>query len=136
MGSKEPSLHWFRTRGSRGLAFGRLDSGTDLRVVVVESFIDAISFAQLFHQEGDLYVSTAGAVSSKQVWQMAALATANPQACWVAATDADHGGDAIALTLAGIALGRVVRQRPSAKDWNEVLQLRRTRTGYVGVEAG
>lgn len=76
--AKEPSLHWFRTRGSRGLVFGHLGSGTALRVVVGESFTDAISFAQLFRQGGDLYVSTAGTMSSKQVWQMAALATANP----------------------------------------------------------
>jgi hypothetical protein len=101
------------------------------RVIVVEAAIDAMSYAQLRGQFADMYVSTAGSLGHAQCDQLAILITRHRLAELVLGTDADNGGDAMAARLFQIAPAaqKVTRDRPPAKDWNEVLQRELARLG-------
>lgn len=116
----------FSAGGVRSLAVGRLDAQQIQRVVVAESFIDVMSYAEMFHRSGDVYASTAGALGERQQEALTAVVGLEKGIALVAATDADDAGDAMALTLARLAPLRTVRHRPDRKDWNDVLLHRKS----------
>jgi len=93
-----------------------------MRVVVVESAIDALSHAQISGDPDAAYISVGGHPSPEQ-WVVleAILLDKNKQgAALVVGTDADAAGDKLAEQIA--ALLPVERERPQAGDWNEQLQ--------------
>lgn len=126
----------FSEGGDKALMVGRLDSLPVTRLVIVEAAIDALSYTQMHHRPGTLYVSTGGSWSDEQAQQLKELIVANPKAVLVLATDNDltdkHGqalvfddrpGEKMAKRVAGMAPQgmSIERHTPSAKDWNKDL---------------
>lgn len=104
------------------------------RIVITESAIDAMSYAQLSEKPG-LYVSFSGALSEEQQAQLTALLQKYPKATVVTATDADAQGEKYAVMIHSIRPD-AIRARPGIKsrsgekfkDWNDVLMERAART--------
>ncbi len=102
---------------------------SDDKVVICESAIDAISYAQLAPDGHARYASTGGVVGRKQLEMLTgAIRGLTAGSTIVLATDADAGGDRIADQLAGVAAGAGVTCRrhtsPVGKDWNDCLKRR------------
>ena len=104
----------------------------DLRLVITESAIDALSYHQLFSHENTntRYIATGGAISNYQCelisTAMADMAKKGGEI--VIATDNDEMGNKLAKTLVDVApeSSKVYRHVPKIdKDWNEVLQRER-----------
>jgi len=118
-----PDWRGFSTGGSKVLF--RFGSSNASRLCVTEAAIDAMSLAALEGlRAGTLYLSTGGGWSPATDAALTALA-ARPGSNLVAATDANSQGDAYAERLRIIAESVGCdwqRLRPSAEDWNEVLQ--------------
>jgi hypothetical protein len=123
-----------KSRGFTGFAAGGTKSAWqslacpgDLKLVITESAIDALSHYQLFRGAA-LYVSTAGAPSTGQMELLGRLIERlTPGSIVVAAFDADEAGHKIASRIEALTrrLRRLHFRRHSpagAKDWNEVLQ--------------
>lgn len=100
---------------------------TARRVVLVESAIDAMSHAQITGDRDAAYLSIGGSMSDQQreLVRSALARAAERGAEIVIGTDADAGGDRLAQELQALAPvhARVRRERPEAKDWNDVLQI-------------
>jgi hypothetical protein len=97
--------------------------GEPSRIVVAESAIDAMSYAQLSKKPG-LYVSFAGGLSGAQFQQLKDLLARYPSAKVIAATDNDKQGDKYAGIIAAIRPD-AERARPTiGNDWNETLDKR------------
>jgi hypothetical protein len=118
----------FTTGGAKGAWFSNCH-GSDRRLVVSESGIDALSFHQIHQHTDARYLSTAGSLSAIQSDLLRrAVARMQPGSTVVAATDNDKGGDKLAAFLgelardAGVAFERPVP--PIGKDWNATLQER------------
>lgn len=97
--------------------------GIDL-IVVVESAVDGLAYAQLHGHGGMLIVSTGGNPARVQMDALRQLLSMHPGADLVAAHDADSAGDTQAMAIQAVAAdaGRVyARHRPSGKDWAEQL---------------
>lgn len=95
-----------------------------VRIVVTESFIDALSLAAIERwPERTCYISTGGGFGPETA---ALLGTMLPQkARLVGATDTGVGGELLANRLRELAVKHNVgfsRLRPSAKDWNDQLR--------------
>ena len=120
-----PEWRGFSTGGTKVLF--RLGPSDAPRLCVTEAAIDAMSLAAIEgSREGTLYLSTGGGWSPATDAVLAVLA-ARPGINLVAATDANCQGDAYAERLRVIAESTGCdwqRLRPSADDWNEVLQNR------------
>ncbi len=129
----------FCAGGEKSLFMDRLDGVMPVsRLVVVEAAIDALSYAQMYHKLGTIYMSTAGSpISKAQAELLQSIITGNPNATLVLATDNDltdkHGqplafddrpGEKLAKEIAAMApVGMAVeRHTPEAKDWNKDLQ--------------
>ncbi|MGE0148010.1 MAG: DUF3991 domain-containing protein [Parvibaculaceae bacterium] len=100
------------------------------RLAVVEAPIDALSLAVLEGPRADtLYLATAGGIGPETIKALEALlaeGAGRPDACLVAATDADQAGDRYAELLHDLASAagiEAARLRPPADvgDWNELL---------------
>lgn len=119
------SFTGFSAGGRKALMMGRLDAEPPRRVVVTESAIDAMSYAQLRGERGDLYVSTGGSFSDEQRDQLVALLAKHGGAELVIATDADGAGRKAAAALAQLARAHgfpSMRDEPEGvKDWNDAL---------------
>ncbi len=120
-----PDWRGFASGGSKVLF--RLGDSEATRLCVTEAAIDAISLAAL---EGlrskTLYLSTGGGWSPTTEAALRALLQ-RQDAQLIAATDANPQGDTFADRLRRLAeeTGREwLRLRPTADDWNEVLQIR------------
>lgn len=127
---KNAAFTGFAAGGRKSLCIGRLDAVEPRRIVVTESAIDAMSYAQLRGERGDLYVSTGGSFSEWQRNQLAALLAKYAAAELVIATDADDAGRKAATDLAQLARAEgfsSVRDAPTggAKDWNDALRARK-----------
>jgi hypothetical protein len=120
-----PNWRGFSTGGSKTLFC--LGPSNAHRLCVTEAAIDAMSLAALEGpREQTLYLSTGGGWSPATHAALAALA-ARPGGNLIAATDANSQGDAYSERLRAIAQTSGCdwqRLRPSAEDWNEVLQNR------------
>ncbi len=120
-----PEWRGFSTGGSKILF--RLGPTHANRLCVTEAAIDAMSLAALEgSREGTLYVSTGGGWSPATDAALCEL-TMRPGVTLVAATDGNSQGDIYAERLrviAGASGCDWQRLRPSADDWNEVLQNR------------
>ena len=118
------------SRGGEKRVWHSANIGTADRVVVVESAIDALSYAELTGDQQAAYISIGGQPSPEQ-WQVLAAALANKQKQGVAlviGTDADAVGDKLAAQIAELAPS-AERQRPTAKDWSDQLQAQTSKTG-------
>ena len=122
---KNQGFTGFAASGRRGLTYVRLDKEPVRQIVLAESGIDAMSWAQLHGQPGTAYASSGGAVGPDQLALIAGALTRSGASRLILATDADSAGDAMAEKIALIAPAGVdvVRDRPtSGKDWNDVLR--------------
>ena len=122
---KNQGFTGFAASGRRGLTYVRLDKEPVRQIVLAESGIDAMSWAQLHGQPGTAYASSGGAVGPDQLALIAGALTRSGASRLILATDADLAGDAMAEKIAAIAPAGVdvVRDRPtSGKDWNDVLR--------------
>jgi hypothetical protein len=107
----------------------------DLRLVICESAIDALSHAMLFDVPRARYGSIAGKPTAAQHAAVQAAILAMPaNSEIVAATDADDSGRKLAELIRTIVneCGRddltFRRDEPEEKDWNDVLKKRRRTT--------
>lgn len=121
--SRGPEWRGFATGGSKVLF--RIGCTNATRLCVTEAAIDAMSLAAIEGMRaGTLYLSTGGGWAPATSAALRALAAgSDPQL--VAATDANSQGDAYAGRLRALAddVGCAWhRLRPSADDWNHVLQ--------------
>lgn len=126
---KGPNFTRFSDGGAKGLTVVGLDDGPVCRVVITESGIDAMSYAQMHGKAGDVFVSTAGQCSPGQLLQVSDLLVRHAGAQLVLATDADEAGDVMAVGLSAMAPAGTVCRRERAvggKDWNELLQVEAT----------
>jgi hypothetical protein len=130
-----PDWRGFSTGGSKVLF--RLGAPDAVRLCVTEAAIDAMSLAAVEDLRDDsLYLSTGGGWSPKTEAALVAL-LACPGAELVCATDANDQGDAFARRIEALAVQvnrPSVRLRPSADDWNEVLQDRKKGEMKAGEE--
>ena len=118
-----PEWRGFSTGGSKVLF--RLGPSDASRLCVTEAAIDAMSLAAIEgSREGTLYLSTGGGWSPATDAALCEFAV-RPGLTLVAATDANSQGDVYAERLRALAEACGCdwqRLRPSANDWNEVLQ--------------
>ena len=124
---KHTGITGFAKGGQKGIWYtSNIDTAP--RIVVVESAIDGLSHAQIQGDPDTAYLSTAGSLSDAQIelFRTAFLRATQRGATIVLATDADPAGDELATKLHALAPPGVVvlRERPSAKDWNDLLQQR------------
>jgi len=123
--------------GEKTLFTGKLDDLPVSQLVVVESAIDVLSYAQMHHQPGTLYISVAGSMSHEQALQLKTRIIGHPTATLVLATDNDlidkngqplafdaRPGEKLAKAIAAMApQGMTIkRHTPNTKDWNADLQ--------------
>lgn len=123
--SKNKDFTGFAAGGQRGLFVVRPGSQGEpvKRVVITEAAIDALSYAQMNHLKGTLYVSTGGSLSEVQQQQLATVLRNAPEAEVILATDNDQGGHDMAKKVQEVAPERqMARELPTGKDWNQDLQ--------------
>lgn len=104
-------------------------AGSVSRVVVTETALDALSYAQMEGMREDTaYVSMAGNPSEDQLSQLRSLCGQSRIQSVVLAHDKDKGGDQQAEKCQEVLKGaqaKVTRDTPaSGKDWNELLQIK------------
>lgn len=96
----------------------------DLRLVIVEGAIDALSYHQVFPDARTRYL-TGGAVGRKQLAVVArAIAVMPAGAEIIIATDNDAGGERLFKQIADVAGAAPLRRHasPVPKDWNDYVQ--------------
>lgn len=119
----------FSKGGEKGLWFSRTDAG-DNGLVLAESAIDALSFAQLFPNGQSRYASIGGQMNPRQPGLIKAAVLKMPEGSEViAAMDADDEGRKLAEIVHQVVLetGRAdlrftLRLAEGMKDWNDVLR--------------
>lgn len=122
---KNDGFTGFSAGGEKGLMAGKLDSEPVQRIALFEASIDAMSYAQMHHQPGTMYVSLGGEIKAEQLARLKAVQAANPSAVTVSAFDKDPAGDAMARRVQenspqGV---QVIREAPTVgKDWNDALK--------------
>jgi hypothetical protein len=99
----------------------------DLRLVITESAIDALSYHQLFPNKSTRYISTGGSLSNEQkkLMKQAMVEIRRTGGEIIIATDNDSAGNELVKSLVKLApeSTSLYRHQPEkAKDWNEVLQ--------------
>ena len=133
--SKNAGFTGFSAGGQRIASVTRL-AGEDVlvtRLVITESAIDAMSYAQIKHEPGTAYISTGGSGLSEAqrdhlVQIMGGVSVV------VLAMDKDDAGEKMAREIAQLAPTGVLvlRDAPSeGKDWNEALRLEAERPTHV-----
>lgn len=123
---KNEKFTGFSANGHRNLGICRLGDRIE-NIIICESFIDAMSYAQLYNSTNSVFVSTGGTLTEKQLEQIKALTSAYSNATVVIATDADEAGDAYETKIAAMAPA-AERHRPLyGKDWNDELRDRHSR---------
>jgi hypothetical protein len=142
---KNRNFTGFAGGGEKGLWLSRT-CADDKRLVIAESAIDALSYAQLFPDARTRYASIGGQMNPRQPALVAACFAEMRQGAEVlAAMDADDEGHMLAHRI-GEAVGRVGRDDllfvahfpEGLKDWNDVLRRDRARpfAGPRSLEAG
>jgi len=108
----------FSSGGKKG--FGLIETGAGESIVISESMLDALSYAQLHTTTVGACVSTGGGIGEDQL-QMLVKEVLDRNRPVLIATDNDVFGDELAARLQSL-IPRAKRARPSMKDWNDVLQ--------------
>ncbi|WP_312862213.1 DUF3991 and toprim domain-containing protein [Rhizobium sp. P32RR-XVIII] len=128
-----PDWRGFASGGSKVLF--RFGASQATRLCVTEAAIDAMSLAAIEGmRDGTLYLSTGGGWSPTGEDALCEL-LARQNVQLVAATDANPQGDRFADRLRGLAEevgGDWLRLRPTAEDWNAVLQERKRERAKTG----
>lgn len=123
-------FHGFLARGERLLFMARPDgeTGKITLILVCEAAIDALSYYELHHRQGTLYVSTAGSLKEDTQVPLIAGMAREWWATVVAAQDNDPQGERMASKLAAaIPSSLFKRAKPRLKDWNDVLKEKKAR---------
>jgi Toprim-like len=97
----------------------------DLRLVIAEASIDALSYHQLHRDPRTAYLSTGGSIGAPQLKLLRAFIEGLSNCAEIVlATDNDPAGEKLAGQLAAAASAVPVRRHPPpvGKDWNEYLQ--------------
>lgn len=121
---KNTGFTGFSKGGVKGLWFSRCLVG-DTVLVISETAIDSLSHAILNPNPKARYFSTGGALNLEQPALIRAAMERMPEGSIILlAFDADKAGDKLADDIAGLAPSsvKVQRDRPPAKDWNQVLK--------------
>lgn len=120
---KNAGFTGFSAGGQRSLSVAKVDQSPLKSIVIVESGIDAISYAQIRGHAGDAYISMGGEPSAAQMEQLKQLIKKNPQVSVILAHDGDAAGDTMADKIQVLdPLRSMERDRPlEGKDWNDVL---------------
>lgn len=106
--------------GHKGI--GKLAAGSGDGVVIAESMIDSLSYAELYPERVGICISTGGAASDDQL-AMIAQYVGEGVAVYVA-TDNDDAGHALAARIQTL-IPTAERDVPSRKDWNDVIKSKR-----------
>lgn len=118
---KNQGFTGFCAGGKRNLGITHIGDDVE-NIVITESSIDAMSYAQMFEPDNTIYISTGGTLTDKQLQQINAL-TEQYSATVTAATDNDAHGQLYAERIID-AIPRSTRQTPQKKDWNDDLKQR------------
>ena len=125
---KNTSFTGFAAGGVKGLWFSQAKT-TDRELVLTESAIDALSFHALHKSNFSRYMSTGGALNPQQPAMIRGAIEKLPAGAVVLlAFDNDEGGEKIAAEVKAVApAGREVRRvlpdKMSGKDWNDILKI-------------
>jgi hypothetical protein len=121
---KNEGFTGFSAGGQRSLLVAKVDQSPLKSIVIVESGIDAISYAQIRGHTGDAYISMGGEPSAAQLEQLKQLIKKNPQVSVILAQDGDSAGDTMADKIQALDPVRPMeRDRPpEGKDWNDALK--------------
>jgi hypothetical protein len=125
---KNTDFTGFAAGGTKGLWFTRTKP-TDKELVLTESAIDALSFHALHKGIFTRYMSTGGALNPQQPALIRGAIEKLPAGAVVLlAFDNDEGGEKIAAEVKAVApAGREVRRvlpdKMSGKDWNDILKI-------------
>ena len=117
----------FASGGVKGLWHSRAKT-TDVRLVLTESAIDAMSFHVLQGDAWTRYMSTGGSLNPQQPALLrGAMEKLAPSGVVLLAFDLDDGGEKLAEEIRAIApagrdVRRVVPEVGAGKDWNEALK--------------
>lgn len=126
---KNKGFTGFAAGGVKGLWFTQ-SKPTDKELVLTESAIDAISFHVLQKGNFTRYMSTGGALNPQQPALIRGAMEKLPAGAVVLiAFDNDEGGEKIAAEVQAVApAGREVRRvlpdKKTGKDWNDILKKR------------
>lgn len=121
--TKNAGFTGFAAGGSRALYAAKPGQDPVKRIVVTEAAIDLMSYAQLKHKPGTLYVSTGGSQLSAQQQEQLKSVIERHAVPVVLAMDNDKAGHEMAEQVKALAPGvTTVRDLPQNKDWNEDLK--------------
>lgn len=123
--AKNKGFTGFSKAGIRAFSLSRLDSGPIKKIVITEAFIDAMSYAQLKHEDGTAYLSTSGTQFSPLQREMLGNMLNKLSVPFHFAMDNDEAGDRMASEIASMAppSAQIVRDVPyGGKDWNDALE--------------
>lgn len=123
--SKNQGFTGFAKGGDRSLYGVKIGQEPVSRIVVAEAAIDSLSYAQMHHKPGTVYISTAGSsLSDAQEQQLKDVFAHHPGAVVVLGMDNDAAGEVMAERVASLAPAGTATERhtPKAKDWNQDLQ--------------
>jgi hypothetical protein len=109
--------------GGRKAVFAQRVGEAVRQVVIAESAIDVMSYAQLHGEDGTLYLSIGGSMSHEQQDLLRIILTeTHPTARVLIATDADEQGEHYAALIASLRPDSERAAPTLAKDWNDVLR--------------
>lgn len=118
--------------GSKGV--GQVEAGFGAGVVISESMIDSLSYAQLHSSDVGLCMSTGGSASDDQIASIKSLLYLGKHTGPVyVATDADEAGNALAARIQAVLPDSIRVIPTSGKDWNDVL-MQQQRVQVMGNE--
>jgi hypothetical protein len=122
---KNQGFTGFSAGGERAVTLVVPGGGKPKKIVICESAIDAMSYAQLKHERGNCYMSTAGAQLSPAQRTLLTQILSKTTLPVVLAMDKDAAGERMAQEVAQMAPQGVqtTREVPEAgKDWNDALR--------------
>jgi hypothetical protein len=138
---KNTDFTGFAAGGVKGLWFSQANP-TDKELVLTESAIDALSFHALHKGNFTRYMSTGGALNPQQPALIRGAIEKLPSgAVVILAFDNDEGGDKIAAEIKAVApagheIRRVLPDKMSGKDWNDILKIQRMQVMPLPLSCG
>lgn len=114
----------FAAGGIKGLWYSKTWVGDNF-LILSETAIDSISHAILKPEPKARYMSTGGTLNPEQPALIRAAMERMPEGSTIVlAFDADQAGDKMAADITALAPSfvKILRDRPTAKDWNQVLK--------------
>jgi hypothetical protein len=138
---KNNNFTGFAAGGVKGLWFSQANP-TDKELVLTESAIDALSYHALHKGNCTRYMSTGGALNPQQPDLIRGAIEKLPVGAVVMlAFDNDEGGNKIAAEIKAVApacreIRRVLPDKMSGKDWNEILKIQRMQVMPLPLSCG